>query len=99
MSNPASVQPLHIVAKMAEPVVYYGDGMTFDGILAAAWMRDLPYAVTSKWPTASRSEPCARAVCLWGAVMCECVCARESERERKRERGREGGRGIMTWAV
>lgn len=60
MNNPASVQPLHIVAKMAEPVVYYGDGMTFDGILAAAWMRDLPYTVTSKWPTASRSEPWLR---------------------------------------
>jgi len=49
--------PLRVTARMAEPVVYFGDGMTFDGILAAAWMRDLPYALTSRWPTASRSEP------------------------------------------
>jgi CRISPR type IV-associated protein Csf3 len=51
------MQPLHIVARLAEPVVYFGDGMTFDGILAAAMMRDLPYEVTSKWPTATRDEP------------------------------------------
>jgi CRISPR type IV-associated protein Csf3 len=58
--RPDEMRPLHIVARMAEPVVYFGDGLTFDGILAAAWMRDLPYALTSQWPTASRSEPWLR---------------------------------------
>lgn len=56
----SAFRPLHIVARMAEPVVYFGDGMTFDGILAAAWMRDLPYELTSKWPTASKDEPWLR---------------------------------------
>jgi len=54
------MRPLHIVARMAEPVVYLGDGMTFDGILAAAWMRDLPYELTSRWPSATRDEPWLR---------------------------------------
>lgn len=54
------MRPLRITARMAEPVVYIGDGMAFDGILAAAWMRDLPYELTSKWPTASRDEPWLR---------------------------------------
>jgi|GEM_PF-2358674 len=62
---PESVmRPIHIIAKMAEPIVYYGDGLTFDGILAAALMRDLPYAVTSKWPTATRDEPWLRDLTL-----------------------------------
>jgi CRISPR type IV-associated protein Csf3 len=54
------LRPLHVVAQMAEPVAYLGDGMTFDGILAAALMRDLPYELTSKWPTATRDEPWLR---------------------------------------
>lgn len=54
------MKPLRIVAHLAEPIVYLGDGMTLDGILAAAVMRDLPYAVTSRWPTATRDEPWLR---------------------------------------
>jgi CRISPR type IV-associated protein Csf3 len=51
------MRPLRIWCDLAEPVVYFGDGMCFDGLLAAAWFRDLPYAVTSPWPTATRAEP------------------------------------------
>lgn len=49
--------PLRVWCDLAEPIVYSGDGLPLDGILAAAVMRDLPYAVTSKWPTATRDEP------------------------------------------
>lgn len=54
------MKPLRVWCDLAEPVIYYGDGMAFDGILTAAVMRDLPYAVTSKWPTATRDEPWVR---------------------------------------
>lgn len=49
-------RPLRIWCDLAEPVVYSGDGMCFDGILAAAWFRDLPYELTSKWQSATREE-------------------------------------------
>lgn len=51
------LRPLRISCDLAEPVVYFGDGMCFDGLLSAAWFRDLSYGITSKWPTASRDEP------------------------------------------
>jgi CRISPR type IV-associated protein Csf3 len=54
------LRPLRISCDLAEPVVYFGDGMCFDGILAAAWMRDLSYGITSRWPTATRDEPWVR---------------------------------------
>lgn len=54
------LRPLRIWCDLAEPVVYFGDGMCFDGLLAAAWFRDLSYGITSKWPTASREEPWVR---------------------------------------
>lgn len=53
-------EPLRIVAEMAEPIVYAGDGMCLDGIIAAAWFRDLPYELTSRWPSATRDEPWVR---------------------------------------
>lgn len=45
---------LRIWCDLGDPVVYSGDGICFDGILSAAWMRDLPYELTSKWPTVTR---------------------------------------------
>jgi len=51
------LEPLRIWCDLGEPVVYSGDGMCFDGILAAAWFRSLPYAVTSPMPSASRDVP------------------------------------------
>lgn len=55
-----NLRPLRVWCDLAEPVVYFGDGMCFDGILAAAWMRDLPYELTSRWPSATRDEPWVR---------------------------------------
>lgn len=45
------MKPLRIVAKMAEPVVYWGDGIHLDGILAAAAYRDLPGSVRDGLPS------------------------------------------------
>jgi CRISPR type IV-associated protein Csf3 len=49
--------PLHVVAHMSEPVMYLGDGMHLDGILAAAAFAALPERtrrrmppLTSDWP-------------------------------------------------
>jgi CRISPR type IV-associated protein Csf3 len=53
-------EPLRVIATMAEPIVYGGDGMCLDGIIAAAWFRDLPYGLTSRWPSATRDEPWVR---------------------------------------
>ena len=44
------MEPLHIVAHMSEPVVYYGDGMHLDGILAWAKYTDLLPAEKSEVP-------------------------------------------------
>lgn len=55
--HPRNHRPLRVYCDLAEPVVYFGDGMCFDGLLAAAWFRDLPYALTSTWASATREEP------------------------------------------
>lgn len=51
--------PLRIYCDLAEPVVYFGDGMAIDGIIAAAWFRDLPYELTSRWEHVTRETPWA----------------------------------------
>ena len=45
-----SYRPLRVWCDLAEPVVYFGDGMHLDGILAMAAFRDLPRAETDEWP-------------------------------------------------
>jgi len=52
--------PMRVRCVLAEPVAYLGDGMCLDGILAAAWFRDLPYELTSTWPSATRDDPWVR---------------------------------------
>jgi len=51
------MRPLRVYCDLAEPVVYHGDGMSLDGILAAAMFRDLPASVTNGMPLATRDEP------------------------------------------
>lgn len=52
--------PMRVRCELLDPVVYQGDGMCLDGILSAAWFRDLPYELTSRWPSASRSDDWVR---------------------------------------
>lgn len=44
--------PIRVTAYMAEPVVYMGDGMPLDSILAAAAFRRLPGGLRAEMPTA-----------------------------------------------
>lgn len=44
------MESLHVVAHMVEPVVYYGDGMHFDGILAWAKYQDITPEERAKIP-------------------------------------------------
>ena len=44
--------PIRVVAHLADPIVYRGDGMHLDGILAAAAFRQLPGGLRADLPTA-----------------------------------------------
>lgn len=49
------MEPLHVVAEMSEPVVYYGDGMHMDGILAWAKYMGLPREDRTEIPPITES--------------------------------------------
>lgn len=48
--------PLRITAHMSEPIVYMGDGMHLDGILAGAAFRQLPGGMRATMPTADETD-------------------------------------------
>lgn len=48
--------PIRVTAYMAEPVVYMGDGMHLDGILAAASFRELPGGMRASMPSADDTD-------------------------------------------
>ena len=51
------MRPLRIIARMSEPIVYSGDGMHLDGILAACVYRDLDDRTRRRLPPLSSEWP------------------------------------------
>jgi CRISPR type IV-associated protein Csf3 len=48
--------PIRVTAWLSEPIVYMGDGMHLDGILAAASFRSLPGGMRAEMPSADDAE-------------------------------------------